>query len=252
MMTTILVHAQQVTVINLYNTGVSNSGAPLANTTIGDPHYALTIVPAGSTNAIRALTTRGQWIAGDSISDWIGPQNPGTNGFSDTDDYGPVGEYTYETSFNISGGNPATASITGRFAIDNELVGIYLNGSSLGISNLNSSSAAYNSWHNFTIPPSAGFRSGQNTLDFVVNNDNGPTGLRVEMTASAKLKMNQLGTNVVVTWPVYATGFILQSTTNLAPPAAWSAVLTTPGIVGTNNSVTNGFTGKQMFYRLSQ
>ena len=186
------------------------------------------------------------------MSDWIGPQNPGASGFSDTDDYGPAGEYTYETTFTISGLNPGTASITGRFAIDNELVGILLNGSSLGISYSNSGGASYGAWHSFTIRPSAGFRNGENTLDFVVNNDNGPTGLRVEMTASARLRINRSGTNVVVTWPVYATGFTLQSTTNLAPPAIWTFVSPNPVIVGTNNSVTNGISGEQMFYRLSQ
>ena len=251
MMTTIMVHAQQqVMITNLYNTGVSNSGAPLADTTIGDPHYTLTVVPVGSTNAIRARTTRGSWVAGDTMSDWIGPQNLGANGFSNTDDYGPAGQYTYETTFTIIGLNPAKALITGRFSVDNELIGIYLNGGSLGISDLNGGD--YGSWHSFTIPSSAGFRNGQNTLDFIVNNDNGPTGLRVEMAASAILSINQSGTNVMVFWPVYATGFTLQSTTNLAQSAAWSAVSTAPVVVGTNNLVTNVASAKQVFYRLIQ
>ena len=52
------------------------------------------------------------------------------------------------------------------------------------------------------------------------------------------------GTNVIVTWPTNATGFTLQSTTNLAAPV-W---VTVTG----QNTVTNPISGTQKFYRLSQ
>jgi alpha-tubulin suppressor-like RCC1 family protein len=60
------------------------------------------------------------------------------------------------------------------------------------------------------------------------------------------------GTNVVVTWPTNQGGFYLQSTTNVALPAAWSAV--SPGAVIVNGqfTVTNPITGAQMFFRLSE
>jgi uncharacterized repeat protein (TIGR03803 family) len=53
------------------------------------------------------------------------------------------------------------------------------------------------------------------------------------------------GTNVILTWPATATGFTLQSTTNLVPPVAWSTV-------SGQNAVTNPISGTQKFYRLSR
>jgi uncharacterized repeat protein (TIGR03803 family) len=67
-----------------------------------------------------------------------------------------------------------------------------------------------------------------------------------------QLTINLSATNVILTWPTNATGFTLQSTTNLVPPVVWSAVSPAPVAVNTNNAVTNIISGKQMFYRLSQ
>jgi uncharacterized repeat protein (TIGR03803 family) len=66
-----------------------------------------------------------------------------------------------------------------------------------------------------------------------------------------QLAINLSGTNVILTWPTNATGFTLQSTTNLISPV-WSAVSPAPVVVNTNNAVTNSIFGAQMFYRLSQ
>jgi uncharacterized repeat protein (TIGR03803 family) len=66
------------------------------------------------------------------------------------------------------------------------------------------------------------------------------------------LSINPSGTNVILTWPTNATGFTLESTTNLVPPEVWITNSTTPFVVNTNNAVTNGITGTQKFYRLSQ
>jgi uncharacterized repeat protein (TIGR03803 family) len=59
-------------------------------------------------------------------------------------------------------------------------------------------------------------------------------------------------TNVLLTWPTNATGFTLQSSTNLALAAAWTNV--SPGSVVVNgiNVVTNPISGQWHFYRLSQ
>ena len=65
------------------------------------------------------------------------------------------------------------------------------------------------------------------------------------------LAINPSGTNVILTWPTNATGFTLESTTNLVS-AVWITNATAPAIVNTNNAVTNGITGTQKFYRLSQ
>jgi len=67
-----------------------------------------------------------------------------------------------------------------------------------------------------------------------------------------QLVITQFGTNVILTWPTNATGFTLQFTTNLAPPAVWSTNSSAPVIANTNNAVTNSISGTQKFYRLSQ
>jgi uncharacterized repeat protein (TIGR03803 family) len=67
-----------------------------------------------------------------------------------------------------------------------------------------------------------------------------------------QLSLNKSGTNVVLMWPTNATGYTLQSTTNLVPPVNWNAVSSTPVVVKTNNVVTNSLSGVKIFYRLSQ
>jgi uncharacterized repeat protein (TIGR03803 family) len=58
-----------------------------------------------------------------------------------------------------------------------------------------------------------------------------------------QLAITLSGTNVVLTWS--ATGFNLQSTTNLVSPVVWTPI-------SGQNAVTNPTSGTQMFYRLSQ
>jgi uncharacterized repeat protein (TIGR03803 family) len=67
-----------------------------------------------------------------------------------------------------------------------------------------------------------------------------------------KLTIIPSGTNVILTWPTNATGFTLESATNLVPPAIWITNAPPPVVVGTNNAVTNGISGTRKFYRLSQ
>ncbi len=59
-------------------------------------------------------------------------------------------------------------------------------------------------------------------------------------------------TNVILTWPTYAPGVTLQSTTNLASPSVWSTNLPSPVVANGQSTVTNPISGTQMFYRLSQ
>jgi uncharacterized repeat protein (TIGR03803 family) len=60
------------------------------------------------------------------------------------------------------------------------------------------------------------------------------------------------GANVILTWPTNAAGFSLESATNLVPPVVWSTNSTAPVVINANNAVTNGISGTQKFYRLSQ
>jgi uncharacterized repeat protein (TIGR03803 family) len=60
------------------------------------------------------------------------------------------------------------------------------------------------------------------------------------------------GTNVILTWPTNATGFKLQSATNLVSPVVWNPVSPGPVIVNGLFAVTNPASEAQLFYRLSQ
>ena len=166
-------HAASVTI---FNTGVDSTGTPLPDGTVGDPNYVLTSVPGGSTTDIMVLTSAGgfpigPWLGDDAISAWIGPNN-------DSEADGPVGLYDYQTTFDLAGVDPTTASLVGQWATDNEGVDILINGVSTG-----NTAGGFSSWYSFDI--SSGFVSGVNTLDFIVNNDGGPTGLRVELSGTA-------------------------------------------------------------------
>jgi uncharacterized repeat protein (TIGR03803 family) len=60
------------------------------------------------------------------------------------------------------------------------------------------------------------------------------------------------GANVILMWPTNYSGYALQSTTNLAVPAAWATNSPAPVVVNGQNAVTNPISGTQQFYRLSQ
>jgi len=164
-------------VISIFNTGVDGSGTPLADGTIGDPHYVLVSVPGGTTN-IRVRTSVGgypvgPWIGDDAISAWIGPN-------SDITVDGPVGHYDYRTTFDLTGLVPVNTSLTGQWSTDNEGIDILINGVSTG-----NTASGFTTWSPFVI--NSGFINGVNTLDFIVNNDGGPTGLRVELSGTSSV-----------------------------------------------------------------
>lgn len=166
-----LAGAAHATPIIIFNTGVDGGGSPLPDGTIGDPHYLLTVVPGGTTE-IRVRTSVGgwpipPWTGDDSISAWIGPNN-------DVAVNGPNGNYCYETTFDLTGLDPATAVLTGHWETDDYGLDILINGVSTG--NLG--------WLPFSI--NSGFVAGVNTLDFIVwQSSGGPTGLRVEISGTA-------------------------------------------------------------------
>jgi hypothetical protein len=158
----------------LFNTGVDATGTPVSNNA-PEQHYTLVSVPAG-TNSVRVATAAngfpiGPWLGDDALSAWIGPASDGALD-------GPVGTYDYRTTFDLTGFNPATASITGQWSMDNGGVNILINGVAI-----NPVSSDFTSWRSFSV--NSDFVAGINTLDFVINNEGGPTGVRVEMSGSA-------------------------------------------------------------------
>lgn len=76
--------------------------------------------------------------------------------------------------------------------------------------------------------------------------------LTLTILAPPRLTIIPAGANVILTWPTNATGFTLQSTTNLVSSTVWSTNLPSPIVVSTNYAVTNTISGTQKFYRLAQ
>ncbi len=117
------------------------------------------------------------WLGDTAASKWVGPANGGGSA--------APGNYTYTTTFNLAGLDPATAILSGRFAVDNELRGIRINGNLITTPVGN-----FNVWTSLEINAANHpvFRSGQNTLEFNVfnaGNAGNASAFRAEMTASA-------------------------------------------------------------------
>ncbi|MDB6027063.1 MAG: hypothetical protein JWM68_3286, partial [Verrucomicrobiales bacterium] len=66
------------------------------------------------------------------------------------------------------------------------------------------------------------------------------------------LSVRRDGNDVVLSWPTNASGFVLQSTTNLTPLVNWIDSTDTPTIVGTELTVTNAVSENSRFYRLNK
>lgn len=110
-------------------------------------------------------------IPNDATSQWIRP-NAGFVG---------VGNYVYRTTFDLTGLDPSTAVISGRWSTDNNGADILINGQSTGNT---TDFVQFNiGWKSFTI--NGGFQPGINTLDFVVFDSGVITALRVELSGVA-------------------------------------------------------------------
>ncbi len=162
----------------VFATGVDASGMSLPNGTQGDPHYTLVNTPSGTPGTVSVLTSAygfpivpNGWLGDSATSAWIVPNNdPFLNG-------GPIGYYDYQTTFDLTGFDPATASLSGQWATDNFGTDLRLNGQSTGNTVLSNNSN--NTYTPFSI--TSGFQPGLNTLDFIVLDDGqGATGLRVD------------------------------------------------------------------------
>ena len=110
----------------LFNTGVDPNRVVLPNYSV-DPHFELSLVPAGTPTTPGyyqfpdAVAVNAPWgFLGSSASKWIRPGILSSR-------Y-PIGEYLYSTRFVLPPGvDPATASISGRWAADDQAQ-MFLNG----------------------------------------------------------------------------------------------------------------------------
>src|SRR5262249_15611710 len=131
--------------IGLFNTGVDAGGAVLADGAF-DPHYTL-ITSADPGNPGPASFVANQthpnpfdnWLADTATSKWIAPSADQVTG-------NPAGTYTYQTTFDLTGVNPASVEIAGQWAADNTGTDIILNGTHLGFT-----SPGFNAFTPFTL-----------------------------------------------------------------------------------------------------
>lgn len=178
LLTTLPLDMAAETVPGLYNTGVDAAGEPLAGGAT-DPHYRIIASPNSQYGpaAYRLIgwPADGPWVPNSDSAEsrWIAPAESGSNGW-----FSP-GHYDYETTFDLTGVDPSSVRIEGRWASDGggSTSGIFINGT-----RVENSTGGFDNWKPFVIPH--GFINGINRLVFRAYNpgtDPSPSGVRVEM-----------------------------------------------------------------------
>ena len=158
--------------ITIFNTG-ENSDGSVATQGVADPNYT------NSPNTVFVLgAPNNNWIAPDENAEYVGPDAGDGSSFDGGTGSGP-GFYTldYFVNFDLTGFDPSTVVIQGKWSTDNGGNDILINGNSTG-----STSPGFTSFSTFNI--SSGFLPGVNTLDFNWTNLGGPGGLLVEFTSA--------------------------------------------------------------------
>ena len=156
----------------LYNTGVDARGDVLPLESV-DPHYMLTYEGASGTAYVAPIVYHSPasqaWVTPPDGSAWIGPSDTGS-----TYPIDPPGHYSYAVTFAFSllSDDPASVEIFGYWATDNTGE-IWVNGLYSGF---NKGSWGFDRLDPFLL---SGFHSGENTIEFRVYNEYGPTGLLV-------------------------------------------------------------------------
>ena len=67
---------------------------------------------------------------------------------------------------------------------------------------------------------------------------------------AVRLKIERSGPDVVLSWPVAATNFVLEATSHLPGTNAWESITNAPSIVGQEYKLTSAASGNAKFYRL--
>jgi len=226
----------------IFGTGVDTNGALLAAGAT-DPHYILSVSADGGFPGPNAIVINEgfpipPWVANGPDSKWIAPMADQAAGNAE-------GDYTYQTTFSLTGYDVSKVSVLGSWSVDNTGLDILVNGVSTGIT-----SPGFGSYVSFTI--TNGLVAGVNTLDFKMNNapaTPNPTGLRVNLKGlldlQAPLETLQIGrngNNVSISWSPSAPGQKLYSAPNVTGP--WAEITNAP------NPYVTAPSGAGAFYRL--
>ncbi len=231
----------------VFGTGVAANGSLLPAGEI-DPHYKLIASADGGFPGPDAIVLNegwpiqsGVWMLNGPNSKWIGPQadQSGAGGNAE-------GDYTYRTTFDLTGYDVSRIRVVGGWAADNSGLDILVNGTSSGLT-----SGGFGSFSSFTI--TNGLVAGKNTLDFKMNNlpaTPNPTGLRVDLRAilvavqtAPKMQIAfGAATGVTISWAPAAAGQKLQSAPAVSGP--WTE------LVGAANPYTVTAPSTIQFFRV--
>lgn len=152
--------------ITIHNTGVDSTDA-LVSIGSATAFWSLSAQPSGAGYAAGSNPFRYHhpaYAADLGNAAWVSPAASGIAGAG--------GFYTYSLAIDLTGLDPATASITGRFSTDNN-GSIGLNGGTAASLTF----AEFGSLHAFSL--TSGFHAGINTIDVSVNNGGDPTAFLV-------------------------------------------------------------------------
>ena len=184
------------TIETLFSSGLNVTGQPDSNYVLTASAYSTP--PPPNINAT-VMVNHSSWMANNSTSRWIGAVASGTANV-------PAGKYNFRTTFDLSGMDTNTARVTLRFAADNRVTNVFLNGIAQGLTNV-----GFNAFSPANVI-SNGFAYGINALDFYTVNDGtsaSPFGFRVEASGTA----SRTPTNtVLVTSPetkYFRTAFVV-------------------------------------------
>jgi uncharacterized repeat protein (TIGR03803 family) len=251
--------------------GVSSNGTVFAINTDGTGFTNLhNFNGSDGANPFAGLTLSGNILYGTAV--YGGNLGSGTvfrlntNGTAFTNLYNFTAISPAPTYTNSDGANPRA----GLLLSGNTLYGTAWMGGNSGngtVFTVNTDGSSFKTLYDFTagsglfpnditnsdgaIPRSGLILSG-NMLYGTASNGGNSGGTLFSIFILPQLTIMLSGTNVILTWPTNANGFILQSATNLFPPAVWNTNLPSPVVVNGQNTVTNPISGAQQFYRLSQ
>lgn len=141
-----------------------------------DPNWTITAKP-GVAGTFPAFATKPDplWFPNRNNSRWISTKPDATQG--DT-----PGNYTYRTTFDLTGFDHTTVQIRMQVSVDDELVDVKLNNQSLGLKIPANNGLPFRISHGMQI--TSGFVAGVNTLEFIVNNANtviNPTAIQAQL-----------------------------------------------------------------------
>lgn len=166
--------------IPIFGTGYNGSSTIAGGAT--DPHYTVKVGSAATASAVGLSPSN--WCCGytanTTTSAWISNVDSPVTG---------SGNAYYETTFDMSGLDPLTASLAGVFSTADGMLGIYLNGNYLPGSTLlyTGSCVTWCAYNPFSVAAGSGwFLPGMNTLAFdtyTVNNFY--DGLQVDLSGRA-------------------------------------------------------------------